>query len=56
MTSEDTKWRRVDQEWERVMRRLRKKAIQESANDGALSEKDADFYRIVLRLTDEQQN
>jgi hypothetical protein len=56
MTSEDTKWQRVEQEWERVMRGFRKKAIQGLANDGILSDQDVEFHRIVLRLTDEQQN
>jgi hypothetical protein len=56
MTSEDTRWRRVDQEWERVMQQLRKKATQELAHNRSLSEQDVDFYRIVVRLTDDRQN
>jgi len=56
MTSEETKWRRVEHEWERVMRSLRKKAIEGLTNDGTLSGQDVEFYRIVLRQTDKQEN
>jgi hypothetical protein len=51
MTSEETKWQRVDQEWERLMRNLRKKAIHDLAHDGSLSGRDTEFYRIVLTQT-----
>jgi hypothetical protein len=42
----------VEQEWERVMRDLRKKAIHSLAQDGTLSELDMEFYRIVLTQTE----
>jgi hypothetical protein len=35
------------------MRYLREKAIQGFASDGALSDKNVEFYRIVLRQTEE---
>jgi hypothetical protein len=49
-------WRGVDKEWERIMRDLRKKAIQGLADDKVLRDLDADFYRIVLRLTNEHDS
>jgi hypothetical protein len=51
MTSEETKWQRVEQEWERIMRDLRKKAIHDLVHDGTLSDRDTEFYRIVLTQT-----
>ena len=48
MTSEEIKWQRVEQEWERIMRDLRKKATDGLAQDGNLSDLDMEFYRIVL--------
>lgn len=51
MTSEEIKWQRVEQEWKRIMRDLRKKAIDGLARDGTLSDQDMEFYRIVLTQT-----
>ena len=46
----------TERQWNLEMQRLkwdlREKAIQGFANDGALSDEDVEFYRIVLRLTD----
>lgn len=52
MTSEEIKWQRVEQEWERIMRDLRKKATDGLAQDGNLSDLDMEFYRIVLAQTE----
>jgi len=51
MTSEETKWQRVELEWERIMRDLRKKVIHDMAHDGTLSDRDIEFCRIVLTQT-----
>jgi hypothetical protein len=54
MAADDTdrKWRHVEQEWQRMMRHLRERAIQGFASDESLSDADVEFYRIVLRQTD----
>jgi hypothetical protein len=51
MTSEESKWEGIGQEWERIMRDLRKKAIHGLTNDETLNELDMEFYRIVLTQT-----
>jgi len=54
MTSEQIKWQKVEQEWERIMRDLRKKAICGLSQAGSLSDLDIEFYRIVLTQTEEK--
>jgi hypothetical protein len=48
MTSEEIKWQRVGQEWDRIMRDLRKKALHGLAEDAGLSQLDKEFYGLVL--------
>jgi len=45
-------WRRVDQEWRRMLWDFRRAAQRVMESGTLLSERDADFYVIVLRLTD----
>ena len=47
----DRAWCQVEDEWQRVLRGLREKAIRSFASDGPLSDEEIDFYRIVLRQT-----
>jgi len=48
----DRAWCQVEEEWQRVLRGYREKAIRSFASDGPLSDEEIDFYRIVLRQTE----